>query len=154
MAKNAVNLIENWSAQSLDLNIIKNIWCILQQRVLKRHPLIKDSNLWSEWLLQINIHPFPYTAFKSWRHLQLLSSRRWKLGNLSQPRSFFTSAPHHPKRRSEQKSDSSLEQNPTTNLDASLKLKERPSFSAHTDIWKIQKKIKQLQHSHHSCCFF
>ena len=46
MAENAVDLLENWPAQSPDLNIIKNIWCILKQRVLKRHPKNIDD-LWS-----------------------------------------------------------------------------------------------------------
>ena len=43
---NAVDLLENWPAQSPDLNIIENVWCTLKQRVLKRHPK-NIEDLWS-----------------------------------------------------------------------------------------------------------
>ena len=60
---NAVELLENWPAQSPDLNIIQNVCCTLKQRVLKRHPK-NIEDLWSACKMNLKENRcFPFENF-------------------------------------------------------------------------------------------
>ena len=44
--ENGFTLLENWPAQSPDLNIIENLWSILKKNICKRHPETLEE-LWN-----------------------------------------------------------------------------------------------------------